>query len=66
LIVQLENALHANGFHDGLPYWDWTLPMTELPSALAEENYQHPKTGQSDLGWPDFTILNRFRRTSPV
>ena len=47
MIVQLENALHANGFHDGLPYWDWTLPMTELPSVLAEENYQHPKTGQS-------------------
>ena len=42
MIVQLENALHANGFHDGLPYWDWTLPMTELPVVLAEENYQHP------------------------
>ena len=44
-IHQAENALHHYGFHDGMPYWDWTLPMTQLPSVLDEENYVHPQSG---------------------
>ena len=46
-IHQAENALHHYGFHDGMPYWDWTLPMTQLPSVLDEENYVHPQSGQT-------------------
>nr|DAZ89886.1 TPA_exp: hemocyanin 1 [Littorina saxatilis] len=47
LTVQAENALHANGLQDGLPYWDWTLPMETLPEIVRDETYIHPKTGQS-------------------
>ena len=47
MIVQAENALHSHGFPDGLPYWDWTLPMNSLPDILSGENYMDPKTGIS-------------------
>uniref|UniRef100_UPI003B98819F Hemocyanin n=1 Tax=Pomacea canaliculata TaxID=400727 RepID=UPI003B98819F len=44
LTVQAENALRAKGFQDGLPYWDWTLPMTALPEIVAGETYVNPET----------------------
>nr|WCA44164.1 hemocyanin [Crepidula fornicata] len=47
LTVQAENGLIANGLHSGLPYWDWTLPMTSLPSIVLNATYVHPKTGES-------------------
>ncbi|XP_070184411.1 hemocyanin 2-c chain-like [Littorina saxatilis] len=47
LTVQAENALVANGLHGGLPYWDWTLPITSLPAIVKEEFYTNPKTGES-------------------
>ena len=36
----MEDALVVRGSHVGIPYWDWTLPMTELPHLVADETYQ--------------------------
>ncbi|KAK7505957.1 hypothetical protein BaRGS_00002679, partial [Batillaria attramentaria] len=47
LTVQAENALRAHGFRDGLPYWDWTLPMTHLPQAVESETYLNQQTGET-------------------
>lgn len=47
LTVQAENALVANGLTFGLPYWDWTLPISDLPDLVKDENYVHPGTGHS-------------------
>ncbi|PVD32161.1 hypothetical protein C0Q70_07590 [Pomacea canaliculata] len=48
LTVQAENALRAKGFQDGLPYWDWTLPMTSLPEIVVGETYVNPKTNSPE------------------
>nr|4YD9_A Chain A, hemocyanin [Todarodes pacificus]4YD9_D Chain D, hemocyanin [Todarodes pacificus]4YD9_G Chain G, hemocyanin [Todarodes pacificus]4YD9_J Chain J, hemocyanin [Todarodes pacificus]4YD9_M Chain M, hemocyanin [Todarodes pacificus]4YD9_P Chain P, hemocyanin [Todarodes pacificus]4YD9_S Chain S, hemocyanin [Todarodes pacificus]4YD9_V Chain V, hemocyanin [Todarodes pacificus]4YD9_Y Chain Y, hemocyanin [Todarodes pacificus]4YD9_b Chain b, hemocyanin [Todarodes pacificus] len=36
-LVQFEQALVAHGSTLGIPYWDWTKPMTQLPELV-----QHP------------------------
>ena len=36
-MVQFEQALSAHGSKQGIPYWDWTRPMTHLPELV-----QHP------------------------
>nr|P81732.1 RecName: Full=Hemocyanin 2-c chain; AltName: Full=KLH2-c [Megathura crenulata] len=39
LTVQGENALRKHGFTGGLPYWDWTRPMSALPHFVADPTY---------------------------
>ncbi|KAK7476001.1 hypothetical protein BaRGS_00032768, partial [Batillaria attramentaria] len=46
-LLTAENALREHGFRDGLPYWDWTLPMTHLPDIVKDETYAHPATGRA-------------------
>ncbi|XP_012938877.2 hemocyanin 2 [Aplysia californica] len=46
LTVQAENALRRHGFSGGLPYWDWTRPMTQLPDLVDSAKYSDPKSGQ--------------------
>ncbi|XP_076457104.1 hemocyanin 2-like isoform X2 [Babylonia areolata] len=48
LTVQAENALMDRGMHSGLPYWDWTLPMTHLPDLVKDATYLNPKTGETE------------------
>ncbi|KAK7482853.1 hypothetical protein BaRGS_00025886, partial [Batillaria attramentaria] len=48
LTVQAEDALRAHGFKDGLPYWDWTLPMEHLPDIVTGENYDNAQTGSTE------------------
>ncbi|KAL8560793.1 hypothetical protein ACOMHN_061828 [Nucella lapillus] len=49
LTVQAENALRAHGLHSGLPYWDWTLPMTELPKFVAVATYESHRTHHEEI-----------------
>ncbi|XP_014789836.1 hemocyanin G-type, units Oda to Odg, partial [Octopus bimaculoides] len=44
-VVQFEQALQRHGAKVGVPYWDWTYPMSEIPSFLALEKYVNPYTG---------------------
>jgi hypothetical protein len=40
-VVQWENALHAHGAPEGMPYWDWTKPVTHVPAFLSDETYNN-------------------------
>ncbi|GAB1607023.1 Hemocyanin A-type, units Ode to Odg,Hemocyanin, beta-C chain unit D,Hemocyanin type 2 unit a,Hemocyanin [Argonauta hians] len=44
-VVQFEQALQRHGSKVGVPYWDWTYPMSEIPSFLSMEKYVSPFTG---------------------
>ena len=44
-VVQFEQALHRHGAKVGVPYWDWTHPIYEVPSFFASEKYMDPFTG---------------------
>ncbi|CAG5132265.1 unnamed protein product, partial [Candidula unifasciata] len=46
LTVQAENALRRHGYHGGLPYWDWTQPLTTLPAIVDSPTYKDPEKGQ--------------------
>ena len=46
---QIENALFAAGFEAGLPYWDWTLPMDDLPDSVRDAEYLNPITKASSI-----------------
>ncbi|XP_059155818.1 hemocyanin 2-like [Physella acuta] len=46
LAVQAENALRRHGFKGGLPYWDWTMPLTSLPALVNSSTYVDPNNGQ--------------------
>ncbi|BFZ14534.1 hypothetical protein BsWGS_17573 [Bradybaena similaris] len=43
--AQAEYALHSHGFHGGLPYWDWTRPLTQLPDLVNTQKYTDPSSG---------------------
>lgn len=45
--VQFEDSLRRHGSIVGVPYWDWTKPMSSLPSLLADKTYMDPITGES-------------------
>nr|AEO51766.1 hemocyanin beta-subunit [Helix lucorum] len=47
LTVQAENALRKHGYHGGLPYWDWTLPLTSLPEIVKSPEYVDPSNGNT-------------------
>lgn len=44
-VVQFEQALNRHGASVGVPYWDWTYPMKEIPSLIASEKYTDPFNG---------------------
>ncbi|XP_035826072.1 hemocyanin 2 [Aplysia californica] len=46
LAVQTENALRRHGYTGALPYWDWTRPMTSLPSLVDDALYVDPSNGK--------------------
>lgn len=46
LAVQAENALRRHGLKGGLPYWDWTMPLTSLPALVNNATYIDPNNGQ--------------------
>ncbi|XP_076453372.1 hemocyanin 2-like [Babylonia areolata] len=48
ITVQAENALMRHGMTTGLPYWDWTLPMTSLPDLVKDATYVNPRTSQEE------------------
>ncbi|XP_029636170.2 hemocyanin G-type, units Oda to Odg [Octopus sinensis] len=39
LTINFENGLRRNGYQNGIPYWDWTRPISELPALVKEETY---------------------------
>ena len=43
LTVNYENGLRRNGYHGGVPYWDWTRPIHALPTLVIEEQYTDEK-----------------------
>ncbi|XP_025089796.1 hemocyanin G-type, units Oda to Odg-like [Pomacea canaliculata] len=47
ITVQAENALRDRGFKDGLPYWDWTLPMKKLPDLVESDTYLNHKKNET-------------------
>lgn len=46
-VVQVEDSLRKRGFRNGIPYWDWTKPMTALPALAADATYVHPYTHEN-------------------
>ena len=44
-VVQFEQSLNRHGAIVGVPYWDWTYPMTEVPKLISAEKYTDPFTG---------------------
>ncbi|CAL1540978.1 unnamed protein product [Lymnaea stagnalis] len=38
-VVQMEQALREKGLTIGVPYWDWTKPITKLPELFAERTF---------------------------
>nr|QCX35557.1 Hemocyanin [Lymnaea stagnalis] len=36
-VVQLEQALKEKGLSIGIPYWDWTRPLTKLPDLVSQQ-----------------------------
>ncbi|GAB1607025.1 hemocyanin G-type, units Oda to Odg-like [Argonauta hians] len=44
VVLQFEDALADRGSTVGVPYWDWSKPVTHLPALVAEETYQDPFT----------------------
>nr|CAH10286.1 hemocyanin isoform 1 [Nucula nucleus] len=44
-VVQMEQALKDHGATVGLPYWDWTRPMTSLPDFFNDGQYTDARTG---------------------
>nr|AYO86691.1 hemocyanin 1 [Lymnaea stagnalis] len=36
-VVQLEQALKEKGLSIGIPYWDWTRPLTKLPALVSQQ-----------------------------
>ena len=45
LTVQFENGLKNHGYAGGIPYWDWTIPHTSLPSLAGDKTYVDPNSG---------------------
>lgn len=39
LTLNFENGLRAKNYNGGVPYWDWTRPITDLPALVTEEQY---------------------------
>ena len=50
----MENALIRHGSGVALPYWDWTLPIEELPDLFTSETYYD--------AWRDEVMHNPFSR----
>ena len=50
----MENALIRHGSGVALPYWDWTLPLDELPNLFTSETYYD--------AWRDEVMHNPFSR----
>ncbi|CAG5132269.1 unnamed protein product, partial [Candidula unifasciata] len=50
--LQVEQALQRHGSAVALPYWDWTLPIKELPSIFTKVDYY-------DV-WKDEVLDNPF------
>nr|CAG28309.2 hemocyanin 1 [Megathura crenulata] len=44
--VQFQDSLRKHGAVVGLPYWDWTLPRSELPELLTVSTIHDPETGR--------------------
>ncbi|XP_076456589.1 hemocyanin type 2 unit a-like [Babylonia areolata] len=45
-VVQFEQALVEKGLANiGVPYWDWTQPITELPELVRHQIYRDPTGG---------------------
>nr|AGX25262.1 mega-hemocyanin [Melanoides tuberculata] len=42
--LEVERALIWHGSKVSMPYWDWTLPVSELPSLATEQSYYDPKS----------------------
>ena len=38
-VRQFEIALKRHGSFNAVPYWDWTNPITDLPSLLTDPSY---------------------------
>nr|ANE23704.1 hemocyanin type 1 [Haliotis rubra] len=41
-VTQVEDALVRRGSPIGVPYWDWTKPMTHLPELASDATYIDP------------------------
>nr|AIL00900.1 hemocyanin subunit 1 [Euprymna scolopes] len=59
VVVQFENALMARGSQIGVPYWDWTKPITALPHLLGDETYVDPYTKETKAN-PFFSSAIEF------
>nr|AGX25261.1 mega-hemocyanin [Melanoides tuberculata] len=66
ITVQLENALRDKGFESGLPYWDWTLPMTELPESFTAETYDNPVSGANEANPLHHAVVEGHKTTRSV
>nr|CAH10287.1 hemocyanin isoform 2 [Nucula nucleus] len=44
-MVQMEQALLARGSHIGLPYWDWSKTITELPHIATDKTFKDLESG---------------------
>ena len=42
LTVQFERALRDKGAVVGVPYWDWTRPVKDLPTAFTDPSDSNP------------------------
>lgn len=45
-MVQMELALEAKGLDIGIPYWDWTEPLTSLPELVKSPVFHDPTGGK--------------------
>ena len=50
----MEDSLIRHGSSVALPYWDWTLPIEELPDLFTSETYYD--------AWRDEVMHNPFSR----
>ncbi len=45
-VVQMERALMRKKSTISIPYWDWTQPMTHLPSLVSNPLFDDPQGGK--------------------
>ena len=47
-VLQVESSLLEHGSSTPVPYWDWTNPMSEIPSILSEPTYYNSRQQRYD------------------
>ena len=47
-VLQVEDALLKHGSSTGVPYWDWTIPVTEIPHILSDATYYNSRQQRYD------------------